>query len=56
MVPIDVTVNNVKRNAHREFEFRVDTEEKKLKGSMKHEDEDDGQQQKIEPLLDEGSI
>ena len=42
MEEIDVTVNNQKRNAHREFEFRLDTEEKKLKGSKKMDDDDDG--------------
>ena len=43
MEKVDVTLNNLKRNALREFDFQVDTEEhKKLKGGKKVEEEDDG--------------
>ena len=57
MEKVDVTLDNLKRNALREFDFQVDTEEhKKLKGGKKMEEEDDGPRQKIEPILKEGSI
>ena len=44
MVPIDVTIDNGKRNAHREFEFRVETDDKKSR-SKRMEDEDEGRQE-----------
>ena len=55
--PIDVSVNNPKRNAHREFEFRVETDGKSKEERKKFEEDDDGQRAKdIVPLLKEGQI
>ena len=58
MEKVDVTLDNLKRNALREFDFQVDTEEhKKLKGGKKlEEDDDDPREKKVEPILKEGSI
>ena len=55
--PIDVSVNNPKRNAHREFEFRVETDGKSKEERKKFEEDDDGQRAKdTVPLLKEGQI
>lgn len=58
MTPIDITLNNSKRNPHREFPIEREERKKKSKNpaAESESDVDEGMDVKLEPLVNESAI